>query len=148
MEHVILTRLVRYMDNNNLFPHTMIGFRCKLSTQNIVLQIQLQIIDTASKTRDNEAILGLDLAKAFDNITHEAILGNLQGLGIGKWAYEYSRDFLLNRKARITIGGIHSDDIGLGSRGTPQRSVLSPLLFNVAMIGLQEKLEHSGRATS
>lgn len=47
------------------------------------------------------------------------------------------------------MGGVESDVIEIGSRGTPQGSVLSPFLFNAVMIGLPrildsiEGLEHS-----
>ncbi|XP_070392692.1 uncharacterized protein [Dermacentor albipictus] len=142
MEHVILTRLTNYMEDNGLFPHTMIGFRPKLSTQDIMLQIKHQIIDAGPQTLDTKAILGLDLTKAFDNITHRAILENLQGLGVGQRTHAYVKDFLSDRVAQITIGEVKSKEIKLGSRGTPQGSVLSPFLFNVAMIGLPAELEN------
>ena len=39
------------------------------------------------------------------------------------------------------MGGQSLENIKLGNRGTPQGSVLSPTLFNIAMIGLPEKLD-------
>lgn len=141
MEKVILTRLVRYMDDNELYPHTMIGFRPRLSTQDVMLQLKNQIIDAETHTLDTKAILGLDLQKAFDNVTHEAILRNLQNLHVGRRVYDYIKDFLTNRKATITAGEAESEEFVLGNKGTPQGSVLSPFLFNVAMLGLPSELE-------
>ncbi|KAG0419117.1 hypothetical protein HPB47_004355, partial [Ixodes persulcatus] len=91
MEHIVLNRLNKYIDEKGLSPHTMIGFRPKLSTQDVMLRPQHQIID-------EEECSPLDT---------RAISGELK----------------------------------LGSRGTPQGSVLSPFLFNVAMIGLPSLLE-------
>ncbi|KAM7306314.1 hypothetical protein ISCGN_010045 [Ixodes scapularis] len=145
MEHVILNRLNNYMERKQLFPHTMIGFRPHLSTQDIMLRLKHQIIDGEQSSRlVTRAILGLDITKAFDNVKHDAVLENLEMLGVGARTHDYIQDFLNDRTAQISIGGATSDDIMLGGRGTPQGSVLSPYLFNVAMIGLPKKLETIG----
>ncbi|KAG0410905.1 hypothetical protein HPB47_011969 [Ixodes persulcatus] len=142
MEHVVLGRLNRCMEERELFPHTMVGFRPHLSTQDVMLRLKHQIVDgTGSPLLDTKAILGLDLTKAFDNIIHDAVLDNLRALAVGKRTYEYIQDFLSGRKARLAVGEVESEDICLGGKGTPQGSVLSPYLFNVAMICLPAKLE-------
>ncbi|XP_077539808.1 uncharacterized protein LOC144152414 [Haemaphysalis longicornis] len=142
MEHVVLRRLNKYMEDKDLYPHTMIGFRPKLSTQDVLLQLKHQIVDgNGTSSRDTKAILGLDLTKAFDNVRHSAILENLGMLGIGSRTYSYVRDFLSDRTAKIKIGSIESNELELGARGTPQGSVLSPFLFNIAMIGLPAELK-------
>ncbi|KAM7310567.1 hypothetical protein ISCGN_007475, partial [Ixodes scapularis] len=137
MEHVVLGRLNRYMEE-----HTMVGFRPHLSTHDVMLRLKHQIVDgTGSSPLDTKAILGLDLTKAFDNIIHDAVLDNLRALAVGKRTYEYIQNFLSRRKARLAVGGVESEDICLGGKGTPQGSVLSLYLFSVAMICLPAKLE-------
>lgn len=107
MEHVVLKRLNKYMEDKDLYPHTMIGFRPKLSTQDVLLQLKHHIIDgNAGSSRDTKAILGLDLTKAFDNVRHSAILENLEALGIGSRTYNYVRDFLSDRTGKLRIGAI------------------------------------------
>ncbi|KAG0410314.1 hypothetical protein HPB47_012579 [Ixodes persulcatus] len=141
MEHVILRRINDSMERNQLFPHTMVGFRPHLSTQDVMLRLKHQIIDGEKSSHlDTRVILGLDFTKAFDTIRHEAVLENLERLGVVRRTLNYVQDFLSNRTAQISIGGVTSDDINLGGRGTPQGSVLSPYLFNVAMIELPAKL--------
>uniref|UniRef100_A0A6G5A9P4 Putative tick transposon n=1 Tax=Rhipicephalus microplus TaxID=6941 RepID=A0A6G5A9P4_RHIMP len=115
----------------------MIGFRCHLATQDAMLQIKHQIIDYP--TRSTRAILGLDLKKAFDNAAHERILSRISS-NMAERAYNYVRNFLTNRKARLSLGGLTSDLQELGCRGTPQGSVISPMLFNLIMIGLPKEL--------
>ncbi|XP_037576880.1 uncharacterized protein LOC119459122 [Dermacentor silvarum] len=111
MEHVVLIRLSNYMEDRVLYPLTMIGLRPKMFTQDVLLQIKHQILDARGRVTGPKAILGLDLTKAFVNITHKVVLGNLQDLGVGRQAYTYVRDFFSNRTAQITIGEIKSDDI-------------------------------------
>lgn len=44
--------------------------------------------------------------------------------------------------ANLHLGGLKCDTIRLGSRGTPQGSVLSSFLFNIVMANLPSKLNH------
>ncbi|KAM7282122.1 hypothetical protein ISCGN_002272 [Ixodes scapularis] len=141
MKHVVLRRINDFMERNQLFPHTMVRFRPHLSTQDVMLRLKHQIIDGEKSSHlGTRVILGLDLTKAFDTIRHDAVLENLEKLGVGRRTFNYIQDFLSDRTAQISIGGVTSDDINLSGRGTPQGSVLSPYLFNVAMIELPVKL--------
>lgn len=138
MEHVVLARLTNYLEDRNMLPHTMLGFRRNLSTQDVMLQLKHDIVD--NPTRSTKAILGLDLKKAFDNVSHAAILESIRALGLGERTYHYVRDFLTGRRARLAIGGLESQDIYMGCTGTPQGSVISPMLFNLVLVGLPRKL--------
>ncbi|XP_075525011.1 uncharacterized protein LOC142557205 [Dermacentor variabilis] len=138
MEHVVLTRLTNYLEDRDMLPHTMLGFRRGLSTQDVMIQLKHHIVD--NPTRSTKAILGLDLKKAFDNVKHAAILESIRALGLGERTYDYVRDFLTGRHARIVIGGLESQDIDIGCTGTPQGSVISPMLFNIVLLGLPQKL--------
>ncbi|XP_037502584.1 uncharacterized protein LOC119377021 [Rhipicephalus sanguineus] len=99
--------------------------------------IKHHILDRS--TRDTRAILGLDLEKAFD-ISHQFILTSIAGLELGPRVYNSIRSFLSRRIARLKVESCTSDEVVLGSRGTPQGSVISPTLFNVAIIGLSKRL--------
>lgn len=139
MEHMVLNRLQNYLEDSQLMPHTMFGFRPHLSTQDILLQLREDILSQASK-HTPKAILALDLKGAFDNVNHETILQNLNNLGCGERMYSYIRDFLTDRTAVIKIEDKRSQPINIGSKGTPQGAVLSPLLFNIALINLPKEL--------
>ncbi|XP_049269043.1 uncharacterized protein LOC125757488 [Rhipicephalus sanguineus] len=138
MEHVVQTRLIRYLEDHHLLPDTMFGFRPHLAAPDIMLLLKHQVL--YNRTLDTQVIVGLDVSKAFDNVHHTAILQNLQALGVGNRTYTYVRDFLTNRQVQLDTGEGELSTITPGSRGTPQGSVLSPLLFNVALLGLPELL--------
>lgn len=137
-EHVILNRLTWFIEHEELYPHTMIGFRAGLSTQDAMKLIKCQIID--NDTRDTRAILGLDLEKAFDKISHPFILQSISELGLGVRFHDYVRSFLHRRRATLRAGDMMAEEVELGTRGTPQGSVISPTLFNLTMIGLSRTL--------
>ncbi|XP_077528153.1 uncharacterized protein LOC144139764 [Haemaphysalis longicornis] len=87
------------------------------------------------------AILALYLKGAFDNVTPASVLSNLKKTNCGQRTFGYVKDILTNRTATITVGEEKSKTIDLGERGTPQGSVLSPLLFNPALLPLHHLLE-------
>ncbi|XP_077557974.1 uncharacterized protein LOC144173402 [Haemaphysalis longicornis] len=120
----------------------MIGFRHRLSTQDAMLQLKQEIID--NKTQDTKVILGLDLQSAFDKIKHSAILAEVSRLNMGVTSYNYIEDFLTNRTVELHAGDLKLPERKLGSMGTPQGSVISPLLFNLVMIGVARAVAATG----
>ncbi|XP_077548005.1 uncharacterized protein LOC144160658 [Haemaphysalis longicornis] len=82
MEHVLHNRWQEYLEGEKLYVEIIIGFRQYLSTQDAMIQIRHQIID--DQTRENKAILGLDLESAFDKVTHAAVLRQVSELNMGE----------------------------------------------------------------
>nr|XP_050028365.1 putative nicotine oxidoreductase [Dermacentor andersoni] len=121
-------------------PHNMFGFRERLSTQDVLLQLKMQVIDPLNK-RSRRAIFALDLKGTFDNVKHSKILENLRKTQCGGRTFEFIRDLLLDRQAHVNIGDFRSQPLPMGTRGTPQGAVLSPLLFNIDLINLPEELD-------
>ncbi|XP_077560074.1 uncharacterized protein LOC144174936 [Haemaphysalis longicornis] len=135
VEHILNDRSQRYLESERLYPDTMLGFRERLSTQDAMIQLQHDILDASVPTHDNRAVLGLDLQRSFDKVKHSAILAQVSSLGMGRRSYEYIRDFLSERTITIHTGDLQLPPKKLGSTGTPQGSVISPLLFNLVLIG-------------
>ncbi|XP_077549122.1 uncharacterized protein LOC144162461 [Haemaphysalis longicornis] len=108
-----MNRWQAYLEKNYLYPHSMIGFRSKLSPQDAMLQIKAEVIDNATKVK------------------HSAILSQVGSLRMGERTYNYVRHFLSGRTAKIQAGDHSLDERKIGSVGTPQCSVISPLLFNL-----------------
>lgn len=125
LEHVIHLRLSKYIEHNHLFPSEMTGFRKSLSCQDVMLRLKEDIIEP-SDARDTQALLGLDLKGAFNNVSHLAILRELSSINCGERIYRYIRSFLTKRTATLQLGSEQSGQISLGSTGTPQGAVLSP----------------------
>ncbi|XP_077531005.1 uncharacterized protein LOC144143064 [Haemaphysalis longicornis] len=104
----------------NLRPISLTS--CRLSTQDAMIQLQHDILDTSVRTQDNRAVLGLDLKSAFDEVKHSAILEQVGRLGLGRRSYNYIRDFLSERTVEIHAGDLQLPPKKLGSTGTPQGS--------------------------
>ncbi|XP_037508936.1 uncharacterized protein LOC119385599 [Rhipicephalus sanguineus] len=113
-----MNRVSRYLEDRDIYPHNMIGFRPGLSMQDAVKLIKDQVIDR--NKRDVRAILGLDLERAFDNILHHFVLSQISCIGLGKCFHDYTKSFLTDREAILKMGDLVSDPVRLGFRGTPQ----------------------------
>lgn len=67
-------------------------------------------------------------------------MDTISELNLGARFHAYVKSFLDNRTATLRFADLSTETLSLGSKGTPQGSVISPMLFNLAMAGLAEKL--------
>uniref|UniRef100_A0A6G5A9J3 Putative tick transposon n=1 Tax=Rhipicephalus microplus TaxID=6941 RepID=A0A6G5A9J3_RHIMP len=139
-ERVIHNRLQNFIEDNSLFPATMLGSRNGLSTQDAFLLLQEEVLSYIP-TGGEHLILALDLKGAFDTTSHEAILTELNNMGRGTNTYNYIKAFLTERRASISIAQVTSYAFEMPNKGTPQGAILSPLLFNITMLGLTRALD-------
>jgi RNA-directed DNA polymerase len=107
-----------------LFEQNSYGFRPGRSCQDAIKQIK-NAIQTKAKY-----VLDADIAKCFDKINHLALL---QKLG-------YTGKFRQQIKAWLKSGVIDQKVFTATSEGTPQGGVISPLLANVALHGMENML--------
>ncbi|XP_077528367.1 uncharacterized protein LOC144140028 [Haemaphysalis longicornis] len=113
LEHVLNNRWQSYLEER-IYPATILGFRAKLSTQDAMLLLQHDLLESPSRT-DCRAVLDLDLRSAFDKVLHSAILAQVNRLGLGERTYNYIRAFLSHRMACIHVGHLQLDERELGS---------------------------------
>ena len=74
----------------------------------------------------------LDFSKAFDQVWRDHLLLQLVKIGTPLQYVRWLREFFSNRMVRVLINGSTGDAVRF-SDGVPQGSVLSPLLFLIAI---------------
>lgn len=107
-----------------VFEPNSYGFRPGRSCHDAIRQIKNCIQNKA------KYVLDADIAKCFDRINHEALLQKLNTQGKVRQQI----------KAWLKSGVIDSGAFTATSEGTPQGGVISPLLANIALHGLENRL--------
>ena len=124
-EQIIRSNLVEFLDGK--ICNQQHGFsRGKSCLTNL-----LETMDCIIEILESDApvdLIYLDFAKAFDRVPHFRLLSKLENMGIKGKLLEVIRDFLTNRKFRVSVEGQFSSFKDILS-GIPQGSVLGPLLF-------------------
>ena len=85
----------------------------------------------------------LDISAAFDKVWHKGLLAKLKQIGVTGKLLNLLESYLSNRKQRVVIDGIYSDQVSVTS-GVPQGSRLGPLLFIIYINDILNELECEG----
>ena len=127
-EKLIHIRLNKFWTKHKVLTTTQYGFQAKLSTTHALLDV---ITSSFENIKDNlcTGLILLDLAKAFDTVSHDILLSKLDHYGIRGTAKDLLQSFL-KRKQFVFANGCKSN-IENNNYGVAQGSTLGPLLFLV-----------------
>ena len=96
------------------------------------------------KAKSGIRIASLDIEKAFDTVSQEAVIEGCRRARMDRRTLDYIRDMYDGNTTRIWVKGICSEKIDI-KRGVRQGDPLSPILFNLVMDILVHQLESSGK---
>jgi len=127
LEMVIKDQLADYFEKNNLLPQGQHGFRKKRSTSSALFSV-CGWISSRRQHKFEVAMAAYDLTAAFDSIDAEILDKKLEHYGLDDSARNWVRSFLSERRQYVNVGQSSSICLDM-TVGTPQGSVLSPLIF-------------------
>ena len=135
MERMIVNRLTWFLEKNNLLNIFQSGFRKNKNTLDQLLRLSDCLVKNLANKR---YVLGvfIDFEKAYDMIWRKGVLFKIHNLGIGGNMFNWVNSFLSNRSLQVRVGDSFSTT-AVVENGLPQGSVISPLLFLIAINDLR-----------
>lgn len=112
-----------------IFEPNSYGFRPGRSIQDAIKQIKNCLV------AGEKEIFDADIAKCFDRINHHSLLGRL--------SQDINSTIYLQVKSWLQSGIMECGLIKQSELGTPQGGVISPLLANIALHGLEIKVKNA-----
>lgn len=137
-EHILKNRLLNWLHRNHQMPRLQFGFQKNSSTYDC-LAILLTDITLARNRGEITDLICLDLKAAYDNICTWYLFQQMEKIGIPSPIICIIGKLLSNRLVTIKS---HLEDTEPRevNTGIPQGSVLSPLLFTLALQPLEKIL--------
>lgn len=140
MEKMINERLTYHVESRGHLSKYQSGFRKGRNTTDPALSLEHEI-RKAQINKESVVAVFFDIEKAYDMMWREGLLIRLCKIGVTGRMYRWIKDFLLKRFTEVTVGESYSGKYGI-ENGTPQGSIVSPLLFSIMINEVFSEVEH------
>ena len=127
IEACVKDQMQNYARRSGYIPESQHGYQ-KGKSCDTAIGHALRVVDEAIKKGKKVAAVLYDYSAAFDLVDAELLIKKLGDMGCGRRAIKWVRSYLRERTIYVEVAGESSKRIVL-DYGSPQGSILSPLLF-------------------
>ena len=140
-ERIVYDQLYNFLSSEEIISKLQSGFWSLHSTVTALLEATDSWAFNIDRGYVN-AVVFLDLKKAFNTVDHEILLSKMNRCGIQSKTLDWLKSYLTNRTQRCSVNGCLSDFTTLKC-GVPQGTIVGPLLFLIYINDLPDCLSFS-----
>jgi exonuclease III len=127
---IINARLDSYISKNEIIPDVQIAYKDKSRTSDHMFVLKTLIDKTLKKDKKQLFACFVDFKKAFDSVSHDALMYKLASVGIGGNVHTLIRNLYEKSKLSVKLGNFVSNPFP-SNIGVRQGDNLSPNLFKL-----------------
>ena len=135
---MVVNRLNWYLEFYSFLTEVQSGFHHRRKTTDHILRLH-DIVTKSLANKHHVLAVFIDIEKAYDKVSKEALLLKLLEFGINGNMFSFIRSFLSHRSFQVRVGSSLSQ-IKFPANGLTQGSVLSPVLFSILIHGLPDSI--------
>lgn len=140
---LLANRLYTWAEEADILPESQSGFRPGRSCADNVFIVQCAIYEQC-RTRGNWMFCAfVDFKQAFDRVNHKILWQKLASMGLSPKYIRILAAIYNSARVRVAHKQDHTEPINIHN-GVLQGDCLSPLLFNLLLVGLELLLESRG----
>jgi len=141
LEKFIQTRIIQFLDKNNIISRYQSGFRANHSTKDHIFRLTNDIINNFNMNKYTGAVM-FDLEKAFDKVWHQGLLYKLRQIKMPNTLFNWIMDFLNQRSFYVHYNENTSQTQNIKA-GVPQGCIISPILFSIYISDISKTMNDS-----
>ena len=142
MEAIVNRQIMNFLEKNSVLSRRQFGFRKGLSAADLLLKLQHEWASAASRGGASR-ILAVDIAGAFDKVSHPGLLHKASVCGLSGPLLCWLRSYLSDCQLFVVVGGQQSSLHPI-QPGVPQGSILGPTLFLLYINDCEDVLADNG----
>ena len=128
LEKMYHSRLMTFIDSNQILYKSQYGFRKQMSTSLAIIELVEEITNSLDNHESTVGVF-IDMKNAFDTVDHGILTEKLYHYGIRGIANKWMCSYLMNRYQYVNINGTDSDYMNMLC-GVPQGSILGSILIH------------------
>lgn len=136
-EKCLKNRLKFFFTKNGLLSKDQYGFTEGVGTTDAINTLLREVTSNINQDKKCIAVF-LDLAKAFDTVSHKILLRILESNGVRGTALGLCASYLNDREQQTKIENVLSESRKINT-GVPQGTVLGPIFFNIYIKALVDQ---------